>query len=211
MQSKAIVLSASLLLTGCCCLGPNSSTRQTNQTPIAKDSTGTTDSSDTGAQSTPEAAQDAWVDASQDAVEQDAIRVTVREVAVRKVELNDILDKSESQEAQLVIVLTIENKHASAKREYQTWRDDSFSFTSDAAALTDNFGNRYRRVNFGLGTYPVGSVKQSESIYPGKSITDVLIFQPPVDNAEHLRLELPAANFGGSGMLRLQIPKSMIK
>lgn len=43
-----------------------------------------------------------------------------------------------------------------------------------------------------------------------KSVSDVLVFETPIDTVEYLRLELPAQNFGGTGMLRLEIPKQMI-
>ncbi len=39
----------------------------------------------------------------------------------------------------------------------------------------------------------------------------MLVFEVPVDTVSYLRLELPANNFGGTGMLRFQIPKSMIQ
>ncbi len=62
---------------------------------------------------------------------------------------------------------------------------------------------------FSAMSKPEGRVDR-ESIYPGKAITDVLIFELPVENAEHLDLELPAENFGGTGMVRLRIPARMV-
>jgi len=38
-----------------------------------------------------------------------------------------------------------------------------------------------------------------------------LVFEPPIEKAEYLRLELPASNAGGTGMLRIQIPAKMIQ
>jgi hypothetical protein len=84
------------------------------------------------------------------------------------------------------------------------------SFDRDYATLEDNFGNTYKRINFGFSSNPVGAVERSESIYPNKSVSDVLVFEMPIDTIEYLRLELPAKNFGGTGMLRLEIPKQMI-
>jgi hypothetical protein len=51
----------------------------------------------------------------------------------------------------------------------------------------------------------------SASICPGKSVEDVVVFEEPVARAEYLRLELLASTFKGTGMLRFQIPKSMIE
>jgi hypothetical protein len=49
------------------------------------------------------------------------------------------------------------------------------------------------------------------SIWPGKSVEDVVVFEEPVVRAEYLRLELPASAFGGTGKLRFQIPTEMIE
>jgi len=86
----------------------------------------------------------------------------------------------------------------------------SLSFGRDFATLKDNFENSYKRINFGFSTQPVGGIERVESIYPDKVATDLLVFEIPLDTVEYLRLELPAKNFGGSGMLRIQIPKEMI-
>jgi hypothetical protein len=83
--------------------------------------------------------------------------------------------------------------------------------TRDYATLRDNFGNGYRRIDFGLTAYPVGSVERSESIYYNKPITDVLVFERPIDTFEYLELELPAQNFGSQGLLRFRIPKNMVQ
>jgi hypothetical protein len=103
------------------------------------------------------------------------------------------------------------NSNPTKELEYQSWSGKDFSFDRDYATIRDNFDNSYKRINFGLGSYPVGGIERSESIYPNKSLTDVLLLEAPLDTIEFLRLELPAKNFGGTGMLRLRIPKSMIR
>ena len=45
---------------------------------------------------------------------------------------------------------------------------------------------------------PTGRI-DSTSIYPGKSLTDVLIFEPPVRDIQYLNLELPGKNVGVDG------------
>ena len=86
-----------------------------------------------------------------------------------------------------------------------------FGFGEEYATLTDDNENNYKRVGFGSSSTPVGGIQIIESIYPGKSITDVLVYEMPVDAAKWLRLKLPAQNFKGDGMLRFEIPASMIK
>jgi len=61
-----------------------------------------------------------------------------------------------------------------------------------------------------LTTQPIGRTEQA-SLYPGKAQTDVLVFEEPVTGVEYLNLELPAANFGGTGMIRLRVPASMVQ
>ena len=83
----------------------------------------------------------------------------------------------------------------------------------NAATLTDNFGNPYKpfKVNVALGEEIPGQISAETSIYPEKNIEDLLVFEPPLENIEFLRLELPAAACGMTGTLHLQIPKSMIR
>ena len=125
--------------------------------------------------------------------------------------LKTITGNSESEDNLLMLKLNLLNTNPTKKVEYNSWSGKDISFDRDYASLRDNFDNSYKRISFGLGSYPVGAVERVEFIYPNKSVTDVLVFEVPLDTMEYLRLELPAENFGGTGMLRLQIPKAMIK
>jgi len=74
-----------------------------------------------------------------------------------------------------------------------------------SANLTDNHGNNYKQTNI----TPSGQKSPSSdevSIYPQKEHHDLVVFEQPVENIQWLHPELPASNFGGSGMLRLEIP-----
>jgi hypothetical protein len=73
-----------------------------------------------------------------------------------------------------------------------------------------DFDNRYKVVNFGFSSKVKGAT-ESDSVYPGKAIQDVLVFEEPVGKVEYPNLKLPAENFGGTGMMRIRIPASMIK
>lgn len=151
-----------------------------------------------------------WTDA-RNAVQQGDLQVRVRKVSVGKVQLRGMFGRPiESEDERLIIELELTNKAPTRKAEYHTWSDQGLVLDRDDVTLKDNFGNRYTRIGSGLGYYPMGAVEGYESIYPHKSITDVLMFEPPLDTIGYLRLELPANNFGGTGMLRFQIPKEMI-
>jgi len=150
-----------------------------------------------------------WADAS-NAVRQGDVQVQVKGLTVGKVSLKDMFGETlESVDEVLALTLVISNMSAGKKIDFSTWRGADFSFRRDFGSLTDDKENVYRRINFGLGRKPVGGA-DSESIYPGKTITDVLVFEKPVDAAKWLHLELPAGNFGGEGMIRFEVPATMI-
>jgi hypothetical protein len=105
----------------------------------------------------------------------------------------------------LLISTRVSNQSQTKKIDYKGWAS---SFRS-AVHLSDNFDNRYKEITFGTFSDIVGQVK-SESIHPGRSIDDLLVFEIPLANVEYLRLELPADHFGEKGEVRFQIPKDMI-
>lgn len=151
-----------------------------------------------------------WGDA-QNAVQQGDLQLRVTKVSIGQVPLKDSFrDDSESKDELLMVSVELTNINATKKMNYNSWSGKDISFDRDYATLEDNFGNTYKRINFGFSSNPVGAVERSESIYPNKSVSDVLVFEMPIDTIEYLRLELPAKNFGGTGMLRLEIPKQMI-
>ncbi len=127
-----------------------------------------------------------------------------------KVPLRDWLgDRTTSKDELLVIEIQVSNLSQTKKLEYRSWMGEDFAFDRDFATLQDNFGNHYKRISFGIGTKVVGQA-ESDSLYPLKSVSDMLVFELPVNNAEYLNLELPAKNFGGEGMIQLRILMNMI-
>lgn len=108
----------------------------------------------------------------------------------------------------LQIRLWIENKSDATKLQYKGWGGDSLA-TSHRAVLTDDLGNEYKPVSFGILHKPIGQ-RANESIYPGTSIEDVLVFEVPVEKAQLMRLTLPrrnyTADFEGARALELEIP-----
>jgi len=143
-------------------------------------------------------------------IKQGDVQVQVKAV---KVGLIPLVDRREvtgkSKDSLLSIELEITNLSETKKLEYRTWGGRAVSFGTHTR-LTDNFDNGYKVVNFGFGSNVAGSV-ESESVYPGKAIKDVIAFEEPVGKVEYLNLELPAEQFGGTGMLRIRIPASMIQ
>jgi hypothetical protein len=104
----------------------------------------------------------------------------------------------------LCIEIKISNTNKTKRIRYSTWRDD--------ATLKDNFGNKYTRRNLEgytfLGGYP--TVESAININPETSVSDTLLFEEPIDRADHLLLEMPASNCGYRGMVRFKIPMQFI-
>lgn len=150
-----------------------------------------------------------WANASE-AVAQGDVQVSVVSARIGKIALKDLTGENQSKDDLLQINLQIQNTSSVKKLEYRGWSGQQFSLGKGVAHLEDNFGNAYKRIDFGFGTDVVGQVK-SDSIYPGKSILDTLVFELPVDTAECVRLELPGVAFGGEGFLRIEIPVGMIQ
>jgi hypothetical protein len=139
------------------------------------------------------------------------LQVRIAKASIGKVPLKDIfVGATKSKDALLMVRLELLNTNPTKKVEYHTWSGRSISFERDYATLKDNFGNSYRRIGFGLGTYPVGAVERFESIYPNKPVTEVLVFEVPLDTATYLDLELPATNIGSTGMIRFRIPMKSV-
>ncbi|MBN2578960.1 MAG: hypothetical protein JXB10_08210 [Pirellulales bacterium] len=141
------------------------------------------------------------------AVRQGDLQVRIIKVVIGKVPLKDIFsDGGISQNNLLMVNLELTNMNQQKKVEYQSWSGKDISFERDYATLKDNFGNNYKRINFGVSTIPVGAIERSESIYPNKTVSDVLVFEVPLDTATYLELELPCENYNGEGMVRFRIP-----
>lgn len=132
----------------------------------------------------------------------------------------DTTGEGQSQEPALIVTLQVTNTTQTRKFDYKgfkgrkvpflSWAEGDFPFDKDnLVTLEDNLGNSYKQITyhrpFGISHRPVGGVKH-ESLYPGKALTDVLIFQRPVANAESLELQLSAWHVGAEGVFGFRIP-----
>ena len=181
--------------------------------PLATDTTSDPELVETAETPTPEEEplQTDWIPSDQAALLGNK-EITVENVTVGKLTVIDLFgDEGISSNQQLSIQVTIWNRTQTKKLEYKTWRGATISFGRGFATLTDTFDNIYKRINFGTGSYPSGGVQTSESIYPGDSVSDVLVFEVPVDSVELLLLELPADNIGEKGVIRFGIPAAAIE
>jgi hypothetical protein len=104
--------------------------------------------------------------------------------------------EGESKDELFIIRLKMINTSATHKADYTSWAPEFADF-DEIATLSDDLGNDYKRVDFGLDK-PAGRQERS-SIYPEKELTDVLVFEPPVDTASHFKLRLPKKNLSADG------------
>jgi hypothetical protein len=184
----------------------------------------------------PPAKEVSWADATKGPVQLGDVRVKLGWVIVSNVKIKDELlgEEKVSDKKYLCIQVFVENLSATRKLDYRGWSGveagapnlaDLLAGTKDAksltetlagaagyaANLTDEARNVYKRIKLDPGSYVLGQVVSEKSVYPGQSTEDLLVFEPPVDKAQFLRLELPASTYRGTGTLRLQIPRSMVQ
>ena len=159
---------------------------------------------------TAEAVDDGWQDAStQTPIRRGDIEVTLRSASIGIPRLVRPTGRgAKPKQDFLIIRVGLRNTNRDLKLEYKSWslRGPLGSTTT----LKDNLGNPYFLKSF-TGATPEGQL-QEESIYPNDSIEDVLVFQEPIVNPRvtYLRLTLPAMAFGERGLLKFEIPKTML-
>jgi hypothetical protein len=151
-----------------------------------------------------------WTDASKGPVQHGDVRVQLTGVTVRNVRIKDMLgEEFVSPTKYLAIRLEIFNTSSMRKLDFLGWSEPSSD--RNAASLTDNSNRLYKRMSPDPGAEISGQISTATSLYPGKQLEDLLVFEPPVDKIQFLRLQLPAAAFGSSGSLNLQIPDGMVR
>jgi hypothetical protein len=142
----------------------------------------------------------AWIDAAGGEYTGQGVAVRVTGVEVGRVRMRQFGQEAESKEVRLVVRLEIRNTDDKRKINQRGW---SASLSRvDGPTLQDDLGNQYRRfVSFGA---EYDGQADGTSVYPGKAITDVAVFEVPVAAASTLMLELPAEAFGGIGVIRFR-------
>jgi hypothetical protein len=171
-----------------------------------------------------------WTDASQPIV-QEPIKAAVAGVGIEQVrmESSDLSTlRRPKPQPMLKLKVTIENISTDKIVEAPGWigggdlvgqgvgqllggeAGKAVQAATATAKLTDHAGNRYKQTPalslFG-GRIDFGA---DYALRPGESRQFELVFPPPLETVEYLRLELSAAGYGGTDALRFQIPRAMI-
>ncbi len=171
-----------------------------------------------------------WTDARQP-IEQFPIRAKVESVGIEQIRMESSdLSKMTRPKPQpmLKIVIALENVSADRIVEAPGWigggdligqgvgqllggeAGKAVQSATPTAALTDNIGNKYNQAHslslFGAQL----NLGPEQGLRPGDTKRFELVFPPPLETIEYLRLELSPSGFGGEDPLRFQIPKEMI-
>jgi hypothetical protein len=149
-----------------------------------------------------------WVDAGKASWQRDDVRVTVRFATVGPIEVaGPKSQKKWTKEKVLQIGLRVANVGVARQFEFQGWSANAPA--AAAPVLTDSAGKAVPAKKFDAGWEPAAR-PEHKPLFPGKTAEYLLVFEPPGKSAGDLRLELPAAAFGGEVPVKLRIPASFV-
>jgi len=149
---------------------------------------------------------DKWKDAAPEAIIGD-LTIFVGTVRGGKAPIRSSGRLTESNDDLLTVYLGIRNTNDTTKLNYRGWSTKTFDLErAMAARASDEFGNAYKRIDFGLLVEVEGQLQRGESIYPGKTLVDVLVFERPIDKAKELRFLLPGEAVDRKEPIRLKVP-----
>lgn len=123
-----------------------------------------------------------------------------------------------TEDRMLILNLEVENLNEALKGQYITWgyvlelaHRPQADLDLLAGRAHDELGNTYERARWNDAR--IAGMRRAESLYAGKPIREVLVFEPPVKKAERITVTLPGNNFGKEtkDVLTLTIPASAIE
>jgi hypothetical protein len=153
-----------------------------------------------------------FVDVSKGAFRYGAVSIRVTSAGVAPVKAKGAAEpkegaKEEPKPPSFVVKLEIDNQGTN-RVDYQGWGTTEPVNDAVPPLMTDSNGKAYKRQTFGPGAALEGMVL-AESIQPGKTLSDVVVFDMPDDSGMFVRIELSATNLGKPGKVRLEIPKAL--
>jgi hypothetical protein len=137
-----------------------------------------------------------WAAADKYDIDHGNVRLSIAAAAIRDEPPGDRKDKRREKELSITVKLShVGVKDAVAFYGWQTPHAPRLTVAGHAVA----FKRRH-------GEGPAGS----RNLVPFQPIQELLIFEAPPATDEVLRLELPAAAFGGAGVVRFELPRTML-
>ena len=148
-----------------------------------------------------------WVDIGSSSWQLDDVRLSVPAVRLEPLELTGPKNRKKvTKENVLQIWVRIKNVGVTRKIDYRGW---SVAAGEAAPRLTDPAGKVLPAKRFDPGWEPPGR-PQTITLFPGRSVLQLLVFEAPSSATDQFRLELPGAAFGSSETVRLLVPRSTI-
>jgi hypothetical protein len=147
---------------------------------------------------------DGYADASRAAVQQGTFRVRIVSASVGPVQVVDSKKRYTKQQF-LAVTVQIQHLEPGDRARFVHWGTTGERAVPDAVATAN--GQKLSLANLERDV-PVG-VSYGQDIFPGRSVSDLLLFEPPAPGSS-VRLDLPAEAWGGQGVFRFQIPSSMM-
>jgi hypothetical protein len=145
-----------------------------------------------------------WVDASRAVVQQDQVRVQLAGARIVPLKLGP------TEADYLLIRLRIQHVGAAREIPYLHW--ERTAGPGKSPRLTDDKRQTLPLAPWKDDRPPVHEqLVKEKPLYPGMVIDDALVFTAPAAGVKFLQLELPAAAWGGAGVVRFHLPASMIK
>lgn len=151
-----------------------------------------------------------WTDASNAAIQREDVWVKVSSARLERVGLESQGRRLLSDQRYLVIRVQLANNGVERVIEYKSWRGYQSASGNARVVLQDSAGRTIASAGFPADTHLVGAVREAR-IFPDKSLDDLLVFQPPVGDYQHLDLILPGQAVGVQGDFRFRIPRSMVR
>ena len=148
-----------------------------------------------------------WVNANGGSVEVGDVRVRVTAAWVDNIKSAQGI----SPRKFLLVQLQLENRSPDKQAPYQGWNTTpAIPDKAGPAQITDSAAKVYKIATTKDTVVKASGQADRVFIMPNQTLDDLLIFEPPAGKIDFLRLELPALNLGGKGMLGLELPAAMV-
>jgi hypothetical protein len=136
----------------------------------------------------------------------DTALVTITDVKIGKVKL-ETFDGSarEFKDSKLLVSVSVTNTNAARKLELLGWGSHDATSKEDSVKLLDERDNSYRKFTTS-GVRTIVGQADAPSVGPGETVTDLLVFEPPIAQAKVLRLRLARSNYRSDGYLQFKFP-----
>ncbi len=147
-----------------------------------------------------------WADATKTTVTREEVALSIKAARIEQVVKTGLAGRQQVGPF-LKIVVHVANRSGTRKVDFRGWSND-LDLLGPRCMLADEHGNVYAQMRAGVDGKYDGQVL-ADVISPRGVLSDTLIFEPPVDAAQELRLEIPAGPLGREGAYRFVIPRRM--